>query len=188
MSIYNIYIEGQQAEEYLKRKQEAKKKQADEEKAKYGENYEKYDYYGEKNYRPGTRSQDTKIDYNGNKKDYSEDSGYRRKSDNNPSYNNPRFNAARDMEEHRKKYSDVMPSKKTKTEIEYDKAKAKDVAAKEYADRVAHKYLTREKKAVGGGYYDLENPEYAAAADAARKHYRKTHKLESGIFAECVLI
>lgn len=183
-----VLNEGEQAEEYLKKKQDAIDKQKSDDEKRYGSNYEKYDYYDEKRYQSGNKSQNTRIDYNGNKRDYSNQPLYRDKSQNNPSDNNPRFDSARDIKEHRKRYPDAVPQSKTKIEKEYDKAKNKDAKAKEYADRVASKYLTREKKAVGGGKYDLENPTYAKAADAARRHYRRTHKHECGIFAEACFI
>ena len=81
-----------------------------------------------------------------------------------------------------------MPIKMTKAEREYNKAKQKDAAAKEYAHRVASKYLSRERKAIGGGSYSVETPEYARVADAARRHYRKTHKNESTIFSDIEII
>lgn len=155
-----IVLEGRQAEEYLKRKQ----------KEKNNEIWK--DHLDDKKYEPyipgvydksGRRAQfDTYSDGNTAHKQYSADK-------------NPRFNTAREIEKHREKYGDLIPKSKSKSEKELDKAKEKDDNAYKYAEKATKKLYTNS--------YDLNR-----AADAARRHYRRTHKNEASIFEQIEFI
>lgn len=79
---------------------------------------------------------------------------------------------------------------RNKLDDEYDKANKKRMDELKYANKVASKYAKDHypNKRSGNYEYQVGSPEYSVAADAARRHYRKTHKNESMIFDNIDLI
>lgn len=193
MAIYVPFNEGEQAEEYLKRKMD--EKEASEVEANKDRRYVK-------------RNPDAwQMQYN-------EPTGRRSvyAAEQNPTTaHDPKFDKARSIEKHREKYSDVMPKSKTKSEQEIEKSREKEQAAKDYADRAVYSRndLSAGNYQVGTfgnasygdskeDYYEIDGKKIAAkdhvakfqsAHDAARRHYRRTHKNEAcGIFESVDMI
>ncbi len=147
-----IVLEGQQAEEYLRKKKEAKEKSDEEIEADEDRGSRRGQYY---------------LDRNGD----AQFNNYNKNSD-----NNPKFKTAREIENHRRMYGDVMPKKKSKSEEEISKVREKEKEEKMYA----HNTLGNRT------FKSLDDMN--SAADAARRHYRRTHKNEASIFEQIEFI
>ena len=186
----HIILEGKQAEEYLKRKMK-EKEESEKDDGRHG--ITKYDNINDhtKSYYPGRRSQI--------KSRYSYSWGENRKPDiaNFDSHveNNPKHKTAKDIEKHREIYSSVMPKNKTTSEKKLESDRNKEKKEIEYANKVAsHRYeYELEGLPTKKGTHNFDNgprgsKEYSIAADAARRHYRRTHKNESTIFKYADLI
>ncbi len=161
-----IVLEGQQAEEYLKRKQEDNLN-------KYlKDNHDDVDKYAPDKYgTDGKKGRRAQFDFDV----YKKGTAYKQYS----ADRNPRFNTAREIENHRREYGDVMPKSKSKSEKELDKAREKDDNANKYAEKV----ISSKKSLNNGDIHNLNR-----AADAARRHYRRTHKNEASIFEQIEFI
>ena len=171
----NTLLEGKQAEEYLERKLKEKKANEDKYNRTHGNS-------------PGFDGRRTANIKSGgfDAPDRTYDKTAR---------NNPRFDAAREIENHREKYNDVMP-KQTSSEKALNKARDAEKKSREYASKMiknksteyykkslddeakgnkeeAHK---KYKKSVLLRDYPNENINAQLAHDAARRHYRRTHK------------
>lgn len=168
-----IILEGQQAEEYLKRKQEEKYEKEEDEELNKDHKYGRVTG-------GGTRGQ-YKSKYN----DY--DMGVAKNNERKKSFDyNPKFKTAKEIEEHRKKYGDVMPNKLSKSEKDLAKAREKENNSEEYADKTLRNrfrsYYTTDKAE------KEDRQKMNLAADAARRHYRRTHKNEASIFEQIEFI
>ena len=99
---------------------------------------------------------------------------------------NPRFTKTIEWNEKFDKLKQKHPdakAKKTKVDEAIEKAKEEHKKELEYANKVASKYVDSDASGHYPGEYQIGTPEYAMAADAARRHYRRHHKNEScGIF------
>ena len=97
----------------------------------------------------------------------------------------PKHKTAFEIEKHREKYGDVMPKNKTEKEKRLDKDRDRELYSRMYASRMvekkANEYDPRSFKREDMEYrFGIESQR---AHDAARRHYRRTHKHESaGIF------
>ena len=166
-----IVLEGKQAEEYLRNKQkQITSRKADETEKlahKYGGST------GGVYYQQGDRSVHTQdgILYTSSGKR----SG--RIDKNRTATNNPAYSSAHRMRDYRSKYPDAMPNTKSKNEKELEKAERKERAALKYGFDVAKKRISNP-----------DSPRFQIAADAARRHYRRTHKNESTIFSDIEII
>ena len=191
MSIFknvSFMNEGEQVEEYLRKKQEKIDAEKDEDERRYGKNREVYDWDYQTRYSSGSRTGQLPIwkvrDSEKQGHEYSEKD--KERTDHDPISRNPRFKKTMErqerMDELKKKYPDAVP-KNTSTKADEDLAKAKDKHERElnYANKLATKYA-KDHKGAYPGEYQVGSPEYAKAADAARRHYRRTHKNESRIF------
>ena len=167
-------LEGEQAEEYLKRKKAEKEK----EKEQYSQKY------SIKNRGEGKRS----SDHDGSSKYYN--------SFDVTSEKDPKFNKAREIENHRRSYGDVMP-KKTKSEEELKKARDKEYKSRKYAaDVVENKkkeYFTKSHNAYDK--YDNKASKIHSndidtqiARDAAARHYRRHLSKNESAFDEIEMI
>ena len=193
MAIYVPFNEGQQAEEYLKRKREEKKAseaEADKDRSRY-----------------------VKRNPNAWQMLYNQPTGPRsvNTADKNPTTaHDPKFDKARSIEKQREKNPDVFPKTKSKPEQEMKKSREKEQAANDYADKVVHSRddLKAYNNWVGrfgntsygdgkDAYYNIDGKKvmakdhvakYQSAHDAARRHYRRTHKHECGIFESVEMI
>ena len=148
--------EGQQAEEYLKKKLDDKKNQA---------KSDKFKYHSTMALGSGVRGQ-------GERPYYDDDDDEILNIGGGPTITpttdrNPRYKTARNIRRYRGTYDDVMP-RQTKSEKEYSDAIAKEIKERKYAAS-----MKRSDRS------DLDNQ---MAMDAARRHYRRTHKNESSIF------
>ena len=166
-----IVLEGKQAEEYLRNKQkQITSRKADETEKlvhKYGGST------GHVHYQQGDRSvhqQNGELYTSGGK--CSGKIHTHRTADNNPAYS-----SAHRMRDYRSKYPDAMPNTKSKNEKELEKAESKERAALKYGVDAA-------LKKIGNG----NDSKFQIAADAARRHYRRTHKNESTIFSDIDII
>lgn len=186
--------EGEQAEAYLKRKQERINSERENDKNRYG-SVRVTNSDGDKGYQSGSRStQEPSWDArnNGNYKN-DEDRSKESNKDHDYVKRNPKYSGVEErrnrMAELQKKYPDAMPKNtRNSKDDEYDKAVEKRNKELDYANKVAHKYADKNASAYRPGEYQIATADYAKAADAARRHYRRTHKHECGIFAETTFI
>ena len=168
----NTLTEGQQADEYVKRKRQEAIDKTD----KFNSRYYKYPKTG---MGKGPRSQGGI---------YGGDQGMKVSNDyyytaTPTTDNNPRFDSARKLEDDINRYGSSMPNIKTKSERKLDddmnKSKNKELKEREYAAKFGGE---RED---GRPSTDISAQ---AAMDAARRHYRRTHKNESSIFESVEII
>ena len=184
MGFYNIVLEGQQAEEYLKRKQTEINRSKEEDNAKYHNNNcngshgprvaQPWHWSGKEDgkYKYGDPEY-ARTDIDRNVAYYS----------NSPIARNPRHAATMQRqaryEELKRKNPDSTPSyKRTKDDDDLDKAKANYEKELEYANRMARANGANKDNSSGN-----VNITYGRDTDAARRHYRRHHKNEAcGIF------
>ena len=83
---------------------------------------------------------------------------------------NPAFDKAREIRKHREKYGSVMPKSDTPTEKKLRKAEDKERNAYAYGQKIKNELDERN---------DHHYEDIAKAADAANRHYRRTHRNES---------
>ena len=180
----HIVLEGQQAEEYLARKQAAIDAERKEIERRYGKTY-KYNIDHDKTHDKGTRTGQTPTwqvnPWRGarDEEKYSQGTKTHDYVSRNPAFKKVEERRAR-MEELKKKYPDAMP-KNTKNALDdkYDKAKSKRQEEIRYADSVARRFTDKNASGHRHGEYQVGTPEYDMATDAARRHYRRTHKNEA---------
>lgn len=182
-----IILEGEQAEEYLRKKKEVKNKEKESiENDRHGHDF--INNYGNKGFTAGPRSamrprhdKESIDDYykHFSRRDHT---GYYPHRTPSHVERDPKYATARGLEEKRTRYSDVMPSRKTPSELELNKAREKEAKEVAYGDKVAKNHIkldTSDSYGYSHGNAYKSNYKYAVAADAARRHYRKTHKHEA---------
>ena len=145
--------EGEQAEEYLQKKQNSINSKRSEDKKRYGSL--DYEYAGDRSKAIGTRSKS-----NLNKGEHIE--------------RNPRFDSARKIKEYRDKYPDAVPERLSKNEKDLVNAEEKNKKASEYAKKVADSRAEID--------YHEKSPQWHKVYDSAYRKYTSTHRHESGIF------
>ena len=144
--------EGEQAEEYFKRKQE-----------KLNADKAKDDKYSVK------RASSDRLEAGSRTAILNPDSTYQ-----NPKYDDFR-KAKKTHDKYKKEFPDAVPKFYHKDEKDYTHDKEKDANARRYADRLLDNDKNHE-------FINRYSAEYNKAHDAARRHYRRTHRHESGIF------
>lgn len=179
----NTLLEGKQAEEYLKKKQDKINNEREKDIARYGKT-RIYNVDQDKEYIKGSRSAQTPT-WDTHRSNYADGSRDNIRNHTNSDHDyvkrNPRY---KDVETHRNrmrelknKYPDAMPKNtETKLDKEYDKAQKKRTDELMYANKVASKYADKNASGHYPGDSQVATSKYAQAADAARRHYRRTHK------------